>query len=252
MGYAIAIEGIDGAGKHTVCENLKKMIEVFTDDVELISFPQHNEISASLVDAFLYKDLKFTGSDFDKAVVESLLYSIDRLVTLNKYNKDLKMSYNEKYNSSNSIFIFDRYMYSNFIHRCNKLNQNEFQAFENKMKRIEYGEMKIIKPDALFFLNIEPEIAYKNIEKRGRQKDHNENLANLKIASNNVKEVQKMNLSSYLINVNSEKNDSGMLTPEEISMTIFKILLRDDQFINIFDFNRVFNMLNILNKKEME
>ena len=74
----------------------------------------------------------------------------------------------------------------------------------------------------------------------------------MKIASNNVKEVQKMNLSSYLINVNSEKNDSGMLTPEEISMTIFKILLRDDQFIDIFDFNRVFNMLNILNKKEME
>ena len=57
MGISIAIEGIDGSGKRTLAENLKKKIESEWDvGAEIISFPRHKEdYSSDLVDKFLYE-----------------------------------------------------------------------------------------------------------------------------------------------------------------------------------------------------
>ena len=243
MGYAIAIEGIDGAGKYTVCEILKKMIEIYTKEVYLISFPQHNEISGSLVDAFLYNDLKFTGNN--KQLIESLLYSIDRLVTLNKYNEDIQMSYMDKYYKEDSVLIFDRYTYSNLIHRCDSLIEFELEAFSEKICEIEFDKMKIIKPNKVFLLNINPKIAYENIEKRNRKKDQNEDFDNLEKAAKRLEKIKNVVDNSIVIDVNSEENESGMLTPIEIATKIFKEMLKDKTFINKIDLSKIFSMMDI-------
>lgn len=249
MGYSIAIEGIDGAGKYTVCETLKKLIEIYTKEVYLISFPQHGEISGLLVDNFLYRDLKFTGDRIHKSLVESLLYSIDRLVTLNKFNEDIQMSFIDKY-KDDIVLIFDRYTYSNLIHRSNEMSKSEFLDFSEKMQKIEFQQMEIIEPNKVFLLNINPETAYKNIEKRGREKDQNEDFDNLKKSSANIQKVNNVLYNSIIINIDSDKNESGMLTTEEIAMKIFKELLKDKKFLDIVDLSKIFDILDILNKKE--
>ena len=43
MGISLAIEGIDGSGKRTLSENLKKRFEELGIETEIISFPRHKE-----------------------------------------------------------------------------------------------------------------------------------------------------------------------------------------------------------------
>ena len=234
MGYSIAIEGIDGAGKYTVCQELMKILKIFVNEVDIISFPQHGELSSTLVDGFLYKGLSFKSDNYyNQAVNESLLYSIDRMVTLNKCNEE-NMSYKDKYDKTNSILIFDRYTYSNLIHRCNNFESSELTNFARKLERLEFDEMNIIKPNIVFLLNINPNTAYKNIEQRGREKDENETMDNLIKSSKLIDQISDMiKPKSYVINVNSDINDSGMKKPEEIAMDMYNKLLEDKEFLKI-------------------
>ena len=74
MGISLAIEGIDGSGKRTLAENLKKKFESIGIDTEIISFPRHKEeFSGELVDKFLYEGLRFNDDEFNKLSINDLV-----------------------------------------------------------------------------------------------------------------------------------------------------------------------------------
>lgn len=223
MGISLAIEGIDGSGKRTLAENLKKKFEDLGLETEIISFPRHKEdYSSDLVDKFLYEGLKFNDDEF-KAVREGMLYAIDRLVCLGRIRENGK-SLIDEYNED-KLLIFDRYISSNFIHRCNDMSEEELKVYIQRMKYLEYTVLGLPKPDITLVLSVKPVVSYENILKRGRETDENETLENLTKSYINLQKLCK--LEGYVMVDCCKQNEDGkyeMLSREEITEKAWEAL----------------------------
>ena len=215
MGISLAIEGIDGSGKRTLAENLKKKFEELNLEVEIISFPRHQEeFSGELVDKFLYEGLRFNDDEY-KAIREGMLYAIDRMVSLGRIRENGKSKLDE-YNND-KILIFDRYLSSNFIHRCNNMKEKELKSYINTMKYIEFKLLGLPEPDITLVLSVKPEVSYENILKRGRETDENETIENLTKSYNNLQKL--CDIEGYVMIDCCKQNEEGkyeMLSREEI------------------------------------
>ena len=205
MGISIAIEGIDGSGKRTLAENLKKKLEEQNVEAEIISFPRHKEdYSSDLVDKFLYEGLSFMDDEY-KAIREGMIYAIDRMVCLTRKREEDK-SILDEFNDG-KVLIFDRYMSSNFIHRSKHMSREELDVYITKMKYVEYYLIGIPEPDITFVLSVKPEVSYENIVKRGREMDDNETIENLTEAYNNLEYL--CNKEKYVLIDCCKLNEEG-------------------------------------------
>ena len=222
-GISIAIEGIDGSGKRTLAENLKKKFDEIEVDSEIISFPRHKEeFSSELVDKFLYEGLKFNDDEY-KALREGMLYAKDRMVSLGRIRENGKSKLDE-YNEG-KILIFDRYLSSNFIHRSKNMTKDELEVYMIKMKYLEHYLMGLPKPDITFVLSVKPEVSYENILKRGRETDDNETLENLTESYKNLEYLCEK--EGYELIDCCKLNDEGkyeMLSREEITEKVWEII----------------------------
>lgn len=222
-GISIAIEGIDGSGKRTLAENIKKKFDELKVDSEIISFPRHKEdFSSELVDKFLYEGLKFNDDEY-RALREGMLYAIDRMVSLGRIRENGKSKLDE-YNEG-KILIFDRYSSSNFIHRSKNMTRDELDVYMIKMKYLEHYLMGLPKPDITFVLSVRPEVSYENILKRGRETDENETLENLTKSYKNLEYLCEK--EGYELIDCCRLNDNGkyeMLSREEITEKVWKII----------------------------
>lgn len=222
-GISIAIEGIDGSGKRTLAENIKKKFDDLKVDSEIISFPRHKEeFSGELVDKFLYEGLKFNDDEY-RALREGMLYAIDRMVSLGRIRENGKSKLDE-YNEG-KILIFDRYSSSNFIHRSKNMTKDELEVYMIKMKYLEHYLMGLPKPDVTFVLSVRPEVSYENILKRGRETDENETLENLTKSYNNLEYL--CNKEDYIMIDCCKLNDEDkyeMLSREEITEKVWSII----------------------------
>lgn len=223
MGISLAIEGIDGSGKKTLAENLRKRFEELNIESEVISFPRHQEeFSGELVDKFLYEGLKFNNDEF-REIREGMLYAIDRMVSLGRIRENGKSKLDE-YNE-NKLLIFDRYLSSNFIHRCNNMKEKELKSYIRTMKYIEFKLLGLPEPDITLVLSVKPEVSYENILKRGRETDDNETLENLTKAYNNLQRL--CDIEGYVLIDCCKQNEDGsyeMLTREEITEKAWEAL----------------------------
>lgn len=215
MGISLAIEGIDGSGKRTLSEKLKEKFESIGIESEIISFPRHQEeFSGELVDKFLYEGLRFNNDEY-KEIREGMLYAIDRMVSLGRIRENGKSKLDE-YNED-KLLIFDRYLSSNFIHRCNDMNEKELRTYINTMKYIEFKLLGLPEPDITLVLLVKPEVSYNNILNRGRETDENESLENLTKSYRNLMKLCEM--EGYIpidCCVKNEKGEYEMLSREEI------------------------------------
>lgn len=226
----IAIGGTDGAGKYTTSIYLAEFLgSVFNKPAEVISFPQHGTMQGELVDQFLYKGLRFGGEEFQQAVREGLLYSIDRMITMTKQQENGKTKVDEIKNGE-KIIIFDRYLESNFIHRCKSMSNEDLKEYIDVMEFVEFNVMGLPRPDLTIILKVDPEIAYQNIINRGREMDENETLENIKASYNRIEELSQ--IKGYMITdccktVKTENNEAirVMKTTEEIIDDIVKHLV---------------------------
>ena len=223
MGISLAIEGIDGSGKRTLAENLKKKFEALNIETEIISFPRHQEeFSGELVDKFLYEGLRFNDDGY-KEIREGMLYAIDRMVSLGRIRENGKSKIDEY--DDDKLLIFDRYLSSNFIHRCNNMNEDDLVQYIHTMKYIEFTLLGLPEPDITLVLSVKPEVSYQNILKRGRETDENETLENLTKAYENLQRL--CDLEGYVMIDCCKQNEDGsyeMLTREEITEKAWKAL----------------------------
>jgi dTMP kinase len=215
MGISLAIEGIDGSGKRTLSENLKKRFEELGIETEIISFPRHKEeFSGELVDKFLYEGLRFNNDKY-REIREGMLYAIDRMVSLGRIRENGKSKLDE-YNE-NKLLIFDRYLSSNFIHRCNDMKEKDLCSYIRTMKYIEFTLLGLPEPDITLVLLVKPEVSYENILKRGRETDENETIENLTKSYNNLQKL--CDIEGYVMIDCCKQNEEGkyeMLSREEI------------------------------------
>ncbi len=182
-GTIISIEGTDGAGKHTqqqlLAESLKKKgYEVFEQ-----SFPHYESDSSAPVKMYLGGEFGSSADCLD-AYQASVLYAVDRMCT---YKKTLEPHY-----ENGKILLFDRYVQSNFIHHCSKIeDEEEKDEFIKWEEDLEYNLLGIPKPNLIFFIEMPVEKSFELAKARvdyktGRKKDiHEEDPNHLKNAYNN-------------------------------------------------------------------
>ena len=182
-GTIFSIEGTDGAGKHTQQQLLYKKLKDLGYPVFEQSFPNYDSDSSAPVKMYLGGEFGSSANCLD-AYQASVLYAIDRMCT---YKKTLEPHY-----KNGEILLFDRYVQSNFIHHCSKIEDDdekeEFIAWEEDL---EYNLLRIPKPNLIFFIEMPVE---KSLElararadyKTGGKKDiHEEDPTHLQKAYNN-------------------------------------------------------------------
>ena len=165
-GKLIIIEGLDGSGKSTQIEILRKKAQQAGKRVRQVKFPNYAEDSSALVRAYLAGEL---GSLHEiNAYAASVLYSVDRYATFRRHMK-------EDYDNG-CIFLLDRYTTANMYHQTTKLPKEEWDSFLDWLEDLEYGKMGLPKPDLVLYLDMKPQTAKKLLENRSHGDESKKDL----------------------------------------------------------------------------
>lgn len=154
----IVIEGIDGAGCETQGKNLVKMIEGSFDSAQddqkksqhafLVKYPDYERNVGKIIRDFLYENKGLTVQQ------QFLLYTM-------QFVMDKKMIAEKR---KTEILIADRYFSTTLCYQT-------LEGIDMKMA-IDYAKnFQIEVPDAIFYLNVDTDIAIKR--KHGEDKEKN-------------------------------------------------------------------------------
>lgn len=155
--HIFIIEGIDGSGKTTQVELLKKRLSAMGKSVKQIKFPDYESDSSALVRMYLRGDFGTHPEDVS-AYAASTFYAVDRYASY-------KTGWSKEYNEG-TVIISDRYVSSNIIHQSSKLPESERTDYRKWLYDLEFNKLGLPSPTAVFFLDVPPEISVKNVESR--------------------------------------------------------------------------------------
>lgn len=170
MGKLIVIEGLDGSGKSTQTPILAEKLRNQGKDVRVISFPNYESESSSLVKMYLAGKFGEHPDDVN-AYAASSFYAVDRYAS---YVSDWKAFYE----NPDSVVIATRYTSANEIHQLAKMDRDDWDGFIRWAEDFEYEKLGIPRPDAVLYLDMKYEIAMTLVsgrsEKTGQKKDIHE------------------------------------------------------------------------------
>jgi len=152
----VAIEGIDGAGKHTQTELLKQKAEAAGLRVGVLSFPRYGEtvMARSVAD---YLNGKFGAIDALPPHFPALLYAGDRFESRDVIRRLLATS---------DVLLIDRYVASNLAHQAAKVPAEERDAFIAWLTQVEHGVYGLPHPDVTVYLDVPVAVAASLIAKK--------------------------------------------------------------------------------------
>ena len=151
-GKLITIEGLDGSGKGTQTELLYQALCARGLPVKKISFPRYERDSSALVKMYLAGRFGDKPGDVN-AYAASTFFAVDRFAS---YREDWQAFY-----EAGGIVLADRYTTANAVHQCSKLEQEEWPVFLDWLFDLEYARIGLPAPDAVFFLDMKPEVSQK-------------------------------------------------------------------------------------------
>lgn len=157
MGKIIVIEGLDGSGKATQTKLLYERLTAQGKKVRRLEFPDYGSPSAALVKMYLNGDFGERPEDVN-AYAASAFYAVDRAAS---FLKDWKRGYQD-----DTVFLCDRYATSNIIYQMAKVPPGERDAFIAWQADFEYDKLGLPRPDAVLYLDVEPEVSQRLMEKR--------------------------------------------------------------------------------------
>lgn len=153
----IVIEGLDGSGKATQTKILADKLIQNGLTVKKLGFPDYSNPSSSLVK--MYLDGSFGDKPEDvNAYAASAFYAVDRVASFLQF---WKADY-----ENGSVILSDRYATSNIIYQMSKLDESLWESFIEWQTDFEYNKLGIPQPDLVIYLDVEPEISQKLMEKR--------------------------------------------------------------------------------------
>lgn len=159
-GRIIVLDGLDGSGKTTQIEMLKKRLVAEGFSFEFFHFPQYERFFGSLVGKYLKGE--FGKKEEIPIEIVILLYAIDRY--------DVKPLI-EKFLEEGKIVIMDRYLQSSLVY------QSVFFEGKKKKEILEWNKIvnsKLPQADAFFYLNMPREASEQLVSSRGNVKDIHE------------------------------------------------------------------------------
>lgn len=153
----IVIEGLDGSGKATQTKILCEKISALGKKVTKLEFPNYESPAAAPVK--MYLDGEFGDKPDDvNAYAASAFYAVDRVASYLQFWK--------KECDNGGVILSDRYVTSNIIYQMSKLPKEEWNSFIDWLNDFEYEKLGIPKPDLVIYLDVEPEVSQKLMEKR--------------------------------------------------------------------------------------
>ncbi len=157
MGKMIVIEGLDGSGKSTQAELLRKWLETEGHKTYTLDLPYYSDSSSTLVRMYLGGELGDKPSDVN-AYAASTFYAVDRYASFKKH-------WEKEYNTD-KIIVANRYTTSNASHQMTKLDESEWDSYLEWLFEFEYNKLGIPTPDLVIYLDMPVEISQKLLLKR--------------------------------------------------------------------------------------
>ena len=150
MGKLIVIEGLDGSGKTTQLNLLPKKLEEQGINSKLISFPDYEDPSSTLVRMYLGGEFG-DKPDAGNAYASSLFYAVDRYASYKRH-------WGEFYDNG-GVVVSGRYVESNAYHQMSKLPEEKWDEYLDWLYETEYEKSAIPKPDLVIFLDMPNEVS---------------------------------------------------------------------------------------------
>lgn len=149
----IVIEGLDGCGKSTQLELLKKTYQ----NAHFITFPYYNTHSGKIIIDYL-SDLYHEKDPAVSAYSASAMYAVDRYTSY-------KTHWEALYRSGMPLFSA-RYTSSNAVYQMTKLERGEWDGYLKWLFDFEYRKLGLPEPDLTIFLDMPIGISQKLLSAR--------------------------------------------------------------------------------------
>ena len=227
-GKLIVFEGIDGSGKSTQFRLICDRLNAEKSNFRCITFPRYQHESSALIRMYLNGAF---GKDPDavNAYAASSFFAVDRYAS---FVQDWR-----EYYESGGLILTDRYTTSNAIHQGAKLNADERREFFKWLYSYEFDLMRLPKPDAVFYMSIDAELASSRLKSRQKKTKtnadiHEQNLAYLESCTQSGLQAAKQ-YGWHIIDCAGGKTADGTSrasklerTQEDIHGEVFNLLMR--------------------------
>jgi dTMP kinase len=161
----IAIEGVDGAGKRTLSEGLRRAYATAGKSVATLAFPRYGQ---SVVADIAAEALHGQHGDLASSVYAmAMLFALDRAGAVDEI---------ERLRRDHDVVILDRYVASNAAYSAARLRQDSGGEAVDWVHRIEYQRLRLPQPDWQVLLAVSAELAGQRARSRaesepGRPRD---------------------------------------------------------------------------------
>ncbi len=211
----IVIEGLDGAGKSTQLNKLRKLLDDRNIPFEYLHFPRVDEgVFGNLVSMFLRGDLG--ANNQVNPYLVALIYAGDR----NDAQQTIR-----QWLTDGKLVIIDRYVYSNLAFQGAKIADAEKKTeLRQWIKELEFNYYHIPQPDLTLFLDVPFSFTTKSLtaHREGDDRRYLQGKQDIHEADLNFQEQVRR---EYLDLAATEKNfelikcygaDNQMLPPDDV------------------------------------
>ena len=166
MGKLFVIDGTDGSGKQTQFQKLTERLAKEKIDYRMVSFPNYESPSSSLVKMYLSGEFGEHAKDISPYIA-STFYAADRYATYT-------IQYKEYYENG-GVILADRYTTANMVHQAGKIeDKEERKKFLDWLWNFEFKLYGLPVPTEVFFLKLPPEKSLELIKDRENKFTHQE------------------------------------------------------------------------------
>lgn len=210
-GKLIVIDGIDGAGKTTQIDLLKKYLKGRNIAFEMISFPQYgkNEYAKQIKD---YLEGKLGKIEDVEPYFIAKIYAADRLTAKDLINGWL---------SSGKLVIANRYISASKAHLGANITRDKQEEFLNWLDELEYQINGMPKPDLTILLNVDPKTGQENALRDNQEDIHEKSREHEEKAAKIYLELSQKENNWVVVDC---MKDGKMKSKEEIHKKIMEIL----------------------------
>ena len=154
----IVIEGLDGAGKRTLTDGLRRALHADGRSVASCAFPRYGQsVTADLA----HEALHGVHGDLASSVYAmAVLFALDRAAA-----KDHVAALNRDHD----VVILDRYVASNAAYCAARLHQDAGGDMVAWVGELEYGRLGLPEPDHQILLSVPVELAAQRARSRAEQ-----------------------------------------------------------------------------------
>lgn len=151
----IAIEGVDGAGKHTLTQGLRAAFETAGKSVATLAFPRYG--------ASVHADLAAEALHGGHGDLSSSVYAMAVLFALDRADARAEI---ECLSGAHDVVILDRYVASNAAYSAARLQQGADGEVVAWVRELEFDRFGVPAPDWQVLLAVPTELAAQRAQRR--------------------------------------------------------------------------------------